>query len=133
MKFITRKISEMFGPRDYWDLDGFTAMVTGNDRIASISIEEDCVIDIYDLCLMSDLPKNNVPRNKMYLEKHEKGLKYIVLNSDNVMHEGFIDIFVEGELTKQILDKYKSAILSITYRRDHTFTVTGEVLSKVSL
>lgn len=42
MKFIERIADDMFGPRDYWDLqNGFTAMVMEKNNISTISIRKE--------------------------------------------------------------------------------------------
>lgn len=41
MKFIKKVPDDMFSSRDYWDLNGFTAMVIDDDKIVSITVKKD--------------------------------------------------------------------------------------------
>jgi hypothetical protein len=40
MKFIERVLNDMFSSRDYWDSNGFTAMVIDDDKIVSVSVKK---------------------------------------------------------------------------------------------
>lgn len=76
----------------------------------------------YDLCLMSDLPDTKKPKvGKIYLEKEDGHLKYIVLSSQkDMVIQSTLAISFNGELTHNILRKYKSDILLETSIRGHT-------------
>ena len=77
----------------------------------------------YDLCLMSELlDKDSLKDGTIYLEKDDETnkLKYIVKDSQGNKQEAILELYQEGELTKEILNNRKLEILKITSERGHT-------------
>lgn len=77
----------------------------------------------YDLCLMSELPSNQIPLpHRMYLAKETNHtLKYVVIANSGKKVEGTLNIDVgEQDLTKTLLNSKKAEILRITKEREHT-------------
>lgn len=78
---------------------------------------------MYDLCLMSDLPIKDglkAPEiNKVYLKKKGDELRYVILSHEKKIVRGKLDISIEGVLTEEILNTKKPDILDITLKRCH--------------
>jgi len=73
-----------------------------------------------DLLLMSELPESRtVDKGKMYLEKRENQLRYLVKDPQGNLVEGILDINI-AELNQDILAKLKPQILELTSLRGHT-------------
>ena len=77
--------------------------------------------NIYDLCLMGELPKDGKPlKGKMYLEKSGEQLKYKILDPDKNMVEDTLDIQIDAILTPKILNGFKHIILNNISQKSHT-------------
>ena len=88
-------------------------------RAISLSGKPNVKLDEYDLCLMSDLPKNVQPdKGKMYLAIQNNKLIYIVLDSKGSRVEGLLDIHIKGVLTRGVLYDKKMEILLKKYLTD---------------
>lgn len=71
----------------------------------------------YELCLKQ--PNYNALKiSKVYLEKCDEELKYIVLDSEINTIEGKLEINIQGELTKEILHARKAEILKLLAEKD---------------
>ena len=88
----------------------------------------------YDLCLMSELPKNNIPEHKkVYLKKEDNKLKYIVLDpvTDNLIEDSLDIIVPQYDVSKEFLNRKRKDILEATSKRGHTPTELMEFLKHI--
>jgi hypothetical protein len=85
--------------------------------------QETSVTKEYDLCLMSELPVDGDIKkpelNKVYFEKKDNKLAYIVLSPNGAIAERTLDITIEGDLTKNFLNSKKNDILKATSNKDY--------------
>ena len=70
----------------------------------------------YDLCLMSDLPAEgnirNPEMNVVYLAKNDTRLEYVVLSPTGNIVDGELDLEIQEDLTREILNNNKNEILT---------------------
>ena len=84
----------------------------------------------YELCLMSQLPIDGMPKcGKIYLEKQNDNLRYVLLSPRG---EGKIESFfniwqanAQDDLTLDFLNNKRFEILKITSERGHTLSFDG--------
>lgn len=95
----------------------------------------DFVLDIlreYNLSLMSQLPDNGIPKNRViYVEKEFHHLKYTLLDpSGNVVNDS-LPITTDEELTLDVLCNLKSELLVETTKRAHTFPTQKAIRNRI--
>ena len=92
----------------------------------------------YELELMSELPKDEVPQGrKIYFCAAEEKIKYIILSESSEKIEDFLDIKPRVPFTKGFLNSKKNEILKETSKRGHThsasvITVTNFAIARLS-